>query len=72
MEEQPVKRKPGRPSKAKTKEQVSRAGLQNEPSDRRVFVELQYDQPSQFNKLCKYWKSLSSNVIKFEFCAKQK
>lgn len=67
MEEHPVKRKPGRPSKAKTKEHVSRAGLQTEPSDRRVFVEMQYDQPSQFNKLCKYWKSLSSNVIKFDF-----
>jgi hypothetical protein len=66
-EDVPIKRKPGRPRKKMLKEPQKRQGILEKPSSDKHVVELLYDKPSNFNKICKYWKSLNTDKIKFVF-----
>lgn len=68
-EEIPEKRRPGRPRKKMLKEPAKRQGILEKPSSDKHVVELLYDKPSNFNKICKYWKSLNTDKIKFVFTA---
>lgn len=66
-EKEEVKRKPGRPRKKILRELPKRQGILEHPECDKHAVELLYDKPSNFNKICKYWKSLNANKIKFVF-----
>lgn len=66
-DEEPVKRKPGRPRKKMLKAPAQKQGIVNTPLSDKNTVELLYDKPSNFNKICKYWKSLNTQKIKFAF-----
>ena len=70
IEEPEVKRKPGRPRKKMLKEPQKRQGIMDKPSSDKNAVELLYDKPSNFNKIGKYWKSLNTDKIRWEFSPK--
>lgn len=62
-----LKRRPGRPRKRILKEPAQRQGLLDTPSDPNNIVEVLYDKPINFKKICSYWKSLNADKIKFAF-----
>jgi len=61
------KRKPGRPRKRPFKEPQSRKGIIQPPKESLNIVELIYDTPSNFKKICSYWKALNAEKITFIF-----
>lgn len=61
------KRKPGRPRKSPAKEPTQKEGLVNKATDNRNIVEMLYDKPQNFKKICGFWKSLNADKIKFVF-----
>lgn len=62
-----VKRRPGRPRKRQLKEPQKRQGILDKPNSDKHVVEFLYDKPTNFNKICKYWKSLNTDKVKFVF-----
>lgn len=62
-----AKRKPGRPRKKELKPPAQRQGLLPTPSDPNNIVEVLYDKPINFKKICSYWKLLNADKIKLVF-----
>lgn len=66
----PVKKGPGRPRKHVLKPPPQKVGLLKEPTTSDNLVELIYDKPGIFKKICSYWSSLNSDKIHFVFTQK--
>lgn len=66
-EDEKIKRRPGRPRKHALKEPKKRQGIAQSPEDQANVIELLYDKPINFKKICCYWKSLNAEKIKFMF-----
>jgi hypothetical protein len=69
--ERDIKRRPGRPRKKELKEPQKKHGLLVDPTDDKNLVEMMYDKPTNFKKICSYWKSLNAENIKFVFTSTQ-
>jgi hypothetical protein len=64
---QPIKRKPGRPPLRIKKEQIERMGIVNEPRNANNIMELVYDIPMIFKKIFNFLKLMEVKEIKIKF-----
>lgn len=65
--EEVVKKKPGRPRKRPVKPELVKNGVLTDPITKDNLIELMYDKPVNFKKICSYWKSLNAERITFVF-----
>jgi hypothetical protein len=66
-QEQPKKRKPGRPPLRIKKEQIERLGVVQEPKNTNNIMELVYDIPMIFKKIFNFLKLMEVKEIKIKF-----
>jgi hypothetical protein len=62
-----LKKKPGRPRKRPIKPESIKKGVLTDPVTKDNIIELLYDKPVNFKKICSYWKSLNADRITFVF-----
>lgn len=63
------KKKPGRPRKRPIKPEAVKNGVLDDPITKDNLIELMYDKPVNFKRICSYWKSLNAERVTMVFTA---